>query len=169
MAFTARSPTTMVRLPVSPPSTGDGPSYAGSRWTWRVPTNEGERAACYNAIGVTPSTTTAYATPSSTSTSNGPVDWGKRRDEPRVGFVHAMRGCQTHAFPRDKLLAVSGSFSDKYVFCDVFSFSLPSFCILSSSFNGWIPPFPSHQPTYPTQIDSTDGALRFATPSIRST
>jgi len=41
-------------------------------------------------MGVTTSTTTAYATPSSTSTSNGPIDWGKRRDEVRAGFVHAI-------------------------------------------------------------------------------
>ena len=61
-----------------------------------------------------------------------------------------------------------GGFSDKYVFCDVFSFPFPSFR-MPSSFNRWIPPFPSHQPTYSTQIDSTDGALRFATPSIRCT
>jgi len=67
-------------------------------------------------MGVTTSTTTAYATPSSTSTSNGPIDWGKRRDEVRAGFVHAMNGYKAHAFPHDELLAVSGSFSDKYVF-----------------------------------------------------
>ena len=67
------------------------------------------RAGCHNTIGVAMSTTTAYAMPSG-STSSGPVDWEKRRDEPRVGFVHAMRGCQTHAFPRDELFAVSGSF-----------------------------------------------------------
>jgi len=67
-------------------------------------------------MGVTTSTTTAYATPSSTPTSNGPIDWGKRRDEVRAGFVHAMKGYKTHAFPHDELLAVSGGFSDKYVF-----------------------------------------------------
>ena len=67
-------------------------------------------------MGVTTSTTTAYATPSSTSTSNGPIDWGKRREEVRAGFVHVMKGYKTHAFPHDELLAVSGGFSDKYVF-----------------------------------------------------
>ena len=81
--------------------------------------------------GMTTSTTTAYATPSSTSTSNEPIDWGKRRDEVRAGFIHAMKGYKTHAFPHDELLAVSGGFSDKYVICDVPSFPCPS--LLSGS------------------------------------
>ncbi|EDQ99403.1 1,2-alpha-mannosidase [Laccaria bicolor S238N-H82] len=64
--------------------------------------------------GVTTSTTTAYATPPPTSTPTGPIDWGKRRDEVKAGFVHAMKEYKTHAFPHDKLLAVSGKFSDKF-------------------------------------------------------
>ena len=40
--------------------------------------------------------------------------------------MHALKGYKTHVFPHDELLVVSGGFSDKYVFCDVFSFpSLP--------------------------------------------
>lgn len=64
--------------------------------------------------GVTTSTTTAYATPPPTPTPTGPIDWGKRRDEVKAGFVHAMQGYKTHAFPHDELLAVSGRFSDKF-------------------------------------------------------
>ena len=56
-------------------------------------------------IAVTTSTITAYATPSSTS--NGPVDWGNRRDELRAGFLYAMKEYKTHAFLHDELLAVS--------------------------------------------------------------
>ena len=82
-----------------------------------------------------------------------------------MGFLYAMKEYKTHAFLHDGCWLFWGFFLDKYVFCDVFSLSLPSFVFYPPpSMDGFLPSLPTNRLTNTNRFNGC-----FAIPSIRCT